>query len=46
MTDEWKAMTADDKIQYDEMSNRGKERYEREMTEYKKKHGGDKVEDK
>ena len=42
MTDEWKAMNDNDKRRFDDEASRGKERYEREMTEYKKKHGAEK----
>lgn len=34
MTEEWKALTNEQKVQYDEMSSREKERYIREMKEY------------
>jgi hypothetical protein len=37
MTEEWKALTDADKVQYDELSQREKDRYEREMKEYRKK---------
>lgn len=37
MTEEWKGLTAEQKVQYDEISNREKQRYEREMKEYRKK---------
>jgi len=37
MTEEWKALTDDQKKQYDAMSGREKERYEREMRAYKEK---------
>jgi hypothetical protein len=37
MTDEWKNLTPEQKIKYEELSNREKERYEREMREYRKK---------
>jgi len=37
MTDEWKAMTDADKHRYDLMKDQQKERYEKEMREYKKK---------
>ena len=42
MTEEWKNMSDADKRRHEDESNRGKERYEREMTEYKKKTGADK----
>ena len=43
MTEEWKVLTAENKGQYEEMQNREKERYAREMREYKKKQEKDGV---
>lgn len=40
MTEEWKGLTDPQKKQYEEMSNREKDRYEREMREYRKKQSG------
>lgn len=37
MTEEWKGLTPDQKKIHEATSNREKERYEREMKEYKKK---------
>jgi len=37
MTDEWKVLTPDQKTQFEQMQNREKERYQREMRDYKKK---------
>lgn len=37
MTQEWLALTGDQKKQYEEMQNREKERYAGQMREYKKK---------
>lgn len=37
MTEEWKALNDDQKVQYDQMSGREKDRYEREMKVYREK---------
>lgn len=37
MTEEWKALNDDQKVQYNAMSGREKERYEREMRVFREK---------
>jgi len=34
--EQWKALTAEDKVKYDEMAKKDKERYQAQMAEYKK----------
>ena len=39
MTEEWKNLTPEQKVWYEQLSQTEKDRYEREMREYKKKLG-------
>ena len=39
MTEEWKNLTPEQKVRYEQLSQTEKDRYEREMREYKKKLG-------